>query len=521
MEKNLFTKALFAMGAVALMASCAKSTDVFDQSAVDAQKKADAQAEVEQLKLTYAENFVKKYGEVDPNQSWDFTTGAKLGAVTRTVDNSSQGATQIQTQIVDGLKFITGKDFWGRTTYSDYNYANKNSLYKTIKTLLPDAKPHQGEPVVLLAPTSDFYIFPVTVQGYWKHDLKVKVGDQNAVTLYSKDWVDFDVPSYNGYNGRVMKGIHVHAPIGTPIDVYLDNVRRVDTDKWGHTTTTNKPSVGTFNGQAIYVNTPANMLINPGFSLMENAVIKCIGIEDIKLDSTDPKADRDYNDVVLVVVGNPDVPGEIPVTEEEYTVPCNVSKRYLIEDLGGSDDFDFNDIVVDVYQNITQKWKRKLAGDIEISNEYVSTDYGPQEAIIRAMGGTLDFTVTIGSTSWTKSTGVPFDTNLTSFNIGTMYNTQSGFDYNKVLAKFTVTGWIPDDNNISVKVVKNVDTSVENDHIAYEIPFPKKGNVPMIVAVDATESWSWMNERISVPDWWIKNENAVVPIEDQDVPVEE
>ena len=37
---RLFTKALFAMGAVALMASCAKSSDVFDQGAVDAQKKA-------------------------------------------------------------------------------------------------------------------------------------------------------------------------------------------------------------------------------------------------------------------------------------------------------------------------------------------------------------------------------------------------------------------------------------------------------------------------------------------------
>ena len=277
MEKNLFTKALFAMGAVALMASCAKSTDVFDQSAVDAQKKADAQAEVEQLKLTYAENFVKKYGEVDPNQSWDFTTGAKLGAVTRTVDNSSQGATQIQTNLVDGLNF--------RRSYNAPTYwENSNSLYDTLKRLLKDGQQHQGSPVVLSAPTSDFYIFPVTVQGYWKHDLKVKVGDQNAVTLYSKDWVDFNVPSYNGYNGRVMKGIHVHAPIGTPIDVYLDNVRRVDTDNWGHTTTTNKPSVGTFNGQAIYVNTPNNMLINPGFNLKQNAVISVFkrkGIECI------------------------------------------------------------------------------------------------------------------------------------------------------------------------------------------------------------------------------------------------
>ena len=513
MKKNLFTKALFAMGAVALMASCAKSSDLFDQGAVDAQKKADAQAEVEQLKLTYAENFVKMYGEVDPNQSWDFTTGAKLGTRAAT-DNSAQGVTQIQTQVVNGLDFVY-RDSWGRiTAYSNSNYYASNSLYKTLKNLLKDGEKHQGSPVVLSAPTSDFYIFPVTAQGQWTHDLEVKVGDQNPVKLYSKTWTDYSKPYYNGIeNNIVMKGIHVHAPIGTPIDVYLDNV------KFGNTS---KPSVGTFNGQAIYVNTPANMLINPGFILKKNAVIKCIGIEDIKLDSTDPKADRDYNDVVLVVVGNPDVPGETPVTEEEYPVPCNVSKRYMIEDLGTADDFDFNDIVVDVYQNITKIYKRKLAGDIEISNEYVRTEYGPQEAIVRAMGGTLDFTITIGSTSWTKSTGVPFDTNLTSFNTATMYNTQKGFVYDKVLAKFTITNsdWDPELNNISVEVVKSVETSVDNDHIVYKIPFPKTGDIPMIVAVDATEAWTWMNEREGIPDWWIKNDDTVTN-EDVQIPVEE
>ena len=511
MKKNLFTKSLFAIGAVALMASCAKSTDLFDQDAIDAQKKADAQAEVEQLKLTYAENFIKKYGAVDPNQSWDFTTGAKLG--TRgTTDNSAQAATQIQTQVVNGLDFYY-RNSWGTiTAYSNSNYYANNSLYNTLKRLLKDGEKHQGSPVVLSAPTSDFYIFPVTAQGQWTHDLEVKVGDQAAVTLYSKTWTDYSKPYFNGIEKNiVMKGIHVHAPIGTPIDVYLDNV------KFG---STSKPSVGTFNGQAIYIDTPANMLINPGFQLKQNAVIKCIGIEDIKLDSTDPKADKDYNDVVLVVVGNPDVPGEIPVTEEEYTVPCNVSKRYMIEDLGSADDFDFNDIVVDVYQNITKVYKRKLAGDIEISNEYLRTDYGPQEAIVRAMGGTLDFTITIGSTSWTKSTGVPFDTNLTSFNTATMYNTQNGYIYDKVLAKFTVTGWIPDDNNISVEVVKDVETSVDNDHIVWEIPFPKTGDIPMIVAVDATEAWNWMNERVGVPAWWIKNDDTVTN-EDVQIPVEE
>ena len=515
MRKNLFTKLLFAMGAVAIMTSCAKS-DLFDQEAVDAQKKAEALAKVEQLKSVYKENFVKKYGEINPNQSWDFTSGAKLGSTTRGADqdNSAQGVTQIQTELVNGLTFITGHDWLGRTTYSNYNYAATNSLYKTLKNLLKDGEKHQGAPVTLTAPTSDFYIFPVTVQAQWTHDLEVKVGDQNPVKLYSKTWTDYSKPYFNGIsNNVVMKGIHIHAPIGTPIDVYLDNV------KFGNTS---KPSVGTFNGQAIYVDTPTSMLINPGFNLKTNAVIKCIGIEDIKLDSADPKTDKDYNDVVLVVVGNPDVPGEVPITETDYPVTSTICKRYLIEDLGTADDFDFNDIVVEVYQEVTQMWRKKVAGDVEITNEPIGQpQYGQQEAIVRAMGGTLDFTITIGETKWTKSTGVPFDPSLTSFNIGTMYNTQKGFDYDMVLAKFPVKGWIPDDNNISVEVVKDVDTSVDNDHIIYTIPFPKTGEIPMIVAVDPIVKYKWMIERDGVPQEWILQEDDTVEINDEDVTVEE
>ena len=42
--RKFITNAFIALGAVGLMASCAKSTDLFDQSAVDAQKKKAADA---------------------------------------------------------------------------------------------------------------------------------------------------------------------------------------------------------------------------------------------------------------------------------------------------------------------------------------------------------------------------------------------------------------------------------------------------------------------------------------------
>ena len=37
----------------------------------------------------------------------------------------------------------------------------------------------------------------------------------------------------------------------------------------------------------------------------------------------------------------------------------------------------------------------------------------------------------------------------------------------------------------------------------YDIPFPRKGEIPMIIAVDT--SVNWMHERNGVPKTWIDN----------------
>ena len=150
--------------------------------------------------------------------------------------------------------------------------------------------------------------------------------------------------------------------------------------------------------------------------------------------------------------------------------PLPTSKRYFVEDLGSKDDFDFNDIVFDVVDN-----------------------NGSQKCIVRAMGGTLDFTLKIGNTEWTKSV----DGVAAGYNVKTMYNTQGTIVYDKVLAEFPVTGWNPNTNNISVKVKTSV-----SDNVIIEIPFPKKGEVPMILAFPTVTDWQ--TERESLPaDWWV------------------
>ena len=105
--------------------------------------------------------------------------------------------------------------------------------------------------------------------------------------------------------------------------------------------------------------------------------------------------------------------------------------------------------------------------------------------------------MTIGNKTWSKSENY--------FTVTTMYNTQVGYDYDEILATFTIDdkSWDPAANNISVTMRKS---GLDNLNIVYKIPFPEKGTVPMIVAVNADRDWMWMTERTHVPGWWIENE---------------
>ena len=151
-----------------------------------------------------------------------------------------------------------------------------------------------------------------------------------------------------------------------------------------------------------------------------------------------------------------------------------IQKRYMVEEPGSTNDFDFNDIVFDVIQD----------------------EDGSQTAIIRAMGGTLDFTLTIGNTTWQKSV----DGSALGYVTNTMYNTTSP-KWNSALAQFKVTGWNPNSNNISVTMVTK-----ESKDAIMTIPFPKTGETPMIIAVKPFVDWQ--PERTPLPEnWWATPED--------------
>jgi len=482
--KSYLLQFVIAFGAVASFVSCSK--DLTGSSYGDVQKQ------------KYAANFVAKYGEIKANQSWDFATGERQLA--------TRGVSTISTKImekgidwgdVSKIKTKAGNASWYETFIQIPGGVEKNgNLLDAMVKALPEKQKQTGQPAVLVAPASGFWIYPLFSGGCLTYDFKVKVGDQEPVTVFTKDWINYQtingMPKVleNGDSGVVnMKGIYIEAPVGTKVEVYIDNIY-CHSKAAGNANGKAFPSpAGTTNGRAIYVNIPDNVKpVLDGIELKENAVVKYIGIEDISAGSP-MSGDEDFNDLVLAVVGNPDVPQEKIITENQYEVKTCKPKRYMIEDLGATDDFDFNDVVVDVESYTVETHKVTSENGVIKTDEIIKTESAPSKAIIRAMGGTIDFELTIGNTKWVKSEN--------GFDVKTMYNTKGEVDYDAELAVFDVAGWDYDANNIGIKVMGK-------DGQFFNIKFPKTGEVPMIIAVDPTQKW--MGERVSVPSEWFYTE---------------
>ena len=480
--KNYLLPVALAFGTVLNFMSCSKEMTTITYE--DMQKQ------------TYAANFVAKYGEIKSDQSWDFSTGDRMLA--------TRGFTAIKTQVLDqGIDFgdvsniqsVVKDSRWHHTEIQIPGNVEKNAqLLNAMVKALPEAKAKTGKPAVLVAPSNGFYIFPFFSGGCLTYDLMVKVGDEEPVKVFSKDWINFQtingMPKDNVYadGGTVnMKGVYIEAPVGTRVEVYIDNIF-CHTSAAGNAYEKPFPSpAGTTNGRAIYVELDEDVMPElDGIELKENAVVKYIGIEDIAEGRPNGmNSDNDFNDVVLAVVGNPDVPQEKVITQDRYEVKTCKTKRYMIEDLGATDDFDFNDVVVDVEDYTVEIHQVTRENGVIKTDEVIETTSAPSQAIIRAMGGTIDFELTIGETKWVKSEN--------NFDVKTMYNTQGDVDYNKELAVFEVKGYDYNANNVGIRVKGQ-------DGLLFDIKFPKAGEAPMIIAVDPSQQW--MKERVSVPSEW-------------------
>jgi hypothetical protein len=157
-----------------------------------------------------------------------------------------------------------------------------------------------------------------------------------------------------------------------------------------------------------------------------------------------------------------------PVIPDEPTLVSEISKRYMMEDLGTIGDFDFNDAVVDLSQ--------KTWSDGTVT----------KTGIVRALGGILDITIKLGGkTAWTKSSNL---------NPASIINTQPNYNENGNYGEFDASDWNPDANNIAF-VVKGQNSE------EVTINFPETGSVPQMVAVKITRNWMEENKRVPSIAW--------------------
>lgn len=196
--------------------------------------------------------------------------------------------------------------------------------------------------------------------------------------------------------------------------------------------------------------------------------------------------DNDMNDLVFMFISD-DLPS-LNNTDE-------IQKRYLVEDLGSVVDWDFNDIVVDLYQ------KTKNGEIVE------------QKAVLRHKCGTTPFEVNVGDALnvFGKQQGeIQAKGNIMSVEVDLATKKVNG-----------VWPWDPDNNNITVKVytgenpIRNdeglADTSNSSSMHTGEdaisvaqygmANFPKKGEIPRIIAVDTDFEWTEESHDIEKSMW--------------------
>lgn len=433
MKKNLKLWAMVGLASLPLLlAGCDSKENMYDPAKADAL-----------LKAEYSAKFIAKYGEFAADHSWDATSSFP--------------------------KYQSSRAAGYKPTEGEYYNVEGNTL-DWLQEKLKNEQDNSalGKPFAMTVPNNKFTIVPIfqgSANYRWKLHLVVGEGEnEQDIEFWSKSQgIQYkDGKKWHNLKDR-KKGENTES-------VWNVRSRQYTFDLTDYAGQLMYFYLEVWNGYYKVGN--MSSLEHQMLALSDCPRPSNIGKENETLiiaceDGPLASADKDYNEVVLLMYGNPEVPKPIEITDKEITEVK--TKRYMIEDLGSTDDFDFNDVVVDVTSELTKKLtytNGKLTGT-EVIGE-------TQKAVIRHLGGTVPFQLTIGNTALKEMQG-QMDANPDT--------------------EFDIAGWEPEKNNISVKVKD------ANNEIVHDIEFPKDGTAPMIIAVD--ETVNWMEERVSITSgWW-------------------
>lgn len=466
------------LGSMAVMGaaftSCSKDV-AFDSEGL-------ANQAAEQLKAEYRANFEKKYGAIAPNQTWDFST------MTPSVTLPSTGTA---TRAEEDEVTITFKGQKSMTINKSVNgWMHQNVPLGQDNTSV-------GSPFCAEATSTKntFTIVPF-YQGCASYtwELWVNVGGKDQL-IWTKNQ-DLKYIDANGEHNLTNDGVpagatQIIAPTftyevtpGAKMYFYLKVWTEKDGTHYPDGKYVIKSSLNNYMRALEGLTRPTGNE-NDEYKIPADDFVTLVGCED-------GGGDNDFEDLAFMFIG--------PRLQAVEVVEVREGKRYMMEDLGATDDFDFNDVVVDVanvYQNrIT--WRENDNHEMEKVSEVEVPGSRKQEAIVRAAGGTLDFTIEIGTNTITRWKKVPTYSATNMLNTG-WDNTPIYYSGDEsVLARFDIeeNDWNPATNNIRVIV---------EDHGAsgtvQTITFPKAGEAPMMIAVETTQNW--MTEKNGVPSsWW-------------------
>ncbi len=495
----------------------------------------------------YEDNFVKLFGEVDPNKSWDFSTfeyrnipTTRAGSYT-TIKNAGPNNEyyQVPTEVMDAISTefpehgigtdYRLKPFMLQTSYSPqtfdiaYIYQGFNEPAWDLYYVIQEGANPANSPVklfskgdVLVDKQGNGNYQPVGQASrdagtiYQTAGANTQTKDDDEFEYYSNVWapvVTIEVPALSTiyFYLKITKESVTHGNGSRPRFAILDDVIQSIDYKENEDGSVYAP-IG-----LIDIPTPSNVP-----SGNETYVLACEDycvIHESQLSAGQGRS-VDFNDMVFMISGN------IPSEADPQDLKLQYTKRYFIEDLYGYD-YDFNDIVVDVSQNQFYRWIDTDSDGHLDELVHLSTT---QSAMIQHQCGTLPYQLKIGDTYFGQVTD-PTNEDLSRTQLAREADVTGGDlttvvskDYQGVNPGFekSVSGWDPDQNNITAWIwTKGTDPTTPADGGSssgvWASTFPTEGEVPYIIAVDHDQEWTAERQIISekIPSFntegWLPN----------------
>ena len=483
----------------------------------------------------YESNFIKTYGEISPDQTWDFSSYARRNkkiVLTRaaTVNDfgiqfDSEGYFRVPEKVHDWVfdnvmeenGMANNKERIKESLWHAFSFeADNTEAFDLLPFYLGASQSSYTFHMVVVDPetkqvVSDTELWDLTEDTHmqWQsnggsgwHDISGSTGSgghgstMQARTTRSKPiLIDFSDPKYRLTKDDVKYTVYftINVVVGHP---------QINTAGDVLTSITHTPNV-------VAVNMPANIASYTNGQGYEGMLFGCETGSPDKIQRTD----YDFNDLMFLLVGRiPDV------YYDEMLQTTTIKKRYMIEDLTGFD-FDFNDIVVDLtdisvhHYIIDEENGIKEESPIEYNGVYYPTV--TQNASFVYCCGTLPFQVKIGTKEFNRVTD-PTDQGNTYLQLSgstdadntkvTILGTKTGIEPNYVYSydyQYSETSptpspfWDPDANNISATIWTERDLNGASDSSdgldgpwAWVSKFPDTGDVPFIIATDQSVNWS-------------------------------